>query len=290
MKPIIKAIIVDDESGQFDALKGRLKLENITDIVIVATAETIKEAVEAILFHQPQLVFLDIDMSGNNESGFDLFTELEKLNFKINFKVVFVTGNAKPHYALEAFKHNALGYLVKGADLGKRLVQVVDECREQIKLQRFFLTQQQQIQSIMHCKCRTIYDEKMVINLKIKQLDSDEKDLILKTTGGKIFVNRSEILYIESERVNLNIYTVHNKTPFVVLSSLISFEKEILRCPKYFLRISNSYIVNMKKVLGINERDERVIIENGKKIPIGKEGKDRLRQYLDYPDNCLMCN
>jgi YesN/AraC family two-component response regulator len=159
MKPIIKAIIVDDESGQFDALKGRLKLENITDIVIVATAETIKEAVEAILFHQPQLVFLDIDMSGNNESGFDLFTELEKINFKINFKVVFVTGNAKPHYALEAFKHNALGYLVKGADLGKRLVRVIDECREQINLQAFFVMQQQQIQSIMHCKCRTIYDE-----------------------------------------------------------------------------------------------------------------------------------
>ena len=101
-----RAIIVDDEKGGREHLATILK--EFFDIEIKAHASNAKEAITAIEEHQPDLLFLDIEMPGEN--GFDLLEKLEN----INFDVIFTT--AYDHYAIKAIKYSALDYLLKPID------------------------------------------------------------------------------------------------------------------------------------------------------------------------------
>ena len=99
---IFRAIIVDDERYARKELAELLK--NIEKIEVVAEAENISAAIEKINIHQPDIVFLDIQLIG--ETGFDLFEKIEP-----NFKTIFVT--AYDQYAIRAFEVNAFDYLLK---------------------------------------------------------------------------------------------------------------------------------------------------------------------------------
>jgi len=97
-----RAIIVDDE--KYARADLRELLSEYPNIEVVAEAKNIKTAAEFIELFDPDLIFLDIQFTG--ESGFDLF---EKANVRAN--VVFVT--AYDEYALRAFEVNACDYLLK---------------------------------------------------------------------------------------------------------------------------------------------------------------------------------
>lgn len=98
----IKTILVDDERLARTELKNMLS--SFENIQVVAEAENVTEAIEAIKKHNPDVIFLDIQMPG--ESGFDLVSKLQT-----NAKIIFVT--AFNEYAIRAFEVNALDYLLK---------------------------------------------------------------------------------------------------------------------------------------------------------------------------------
>ena len=98
----MKALIVDDERLARVNLK-RL-LESYPDIEIAGEADSCASAVEAINLHQPELIFLDIQLGG--ETGFDL---LEMIDHPVS--IIFVT--AYDEYAIRAFEVNASDYLLK---------------------------------------------------------------------------------------------------------------------------------------------------------------------------------
>jgi two-component system LytT family response regulator len=97
----MKALIIEDEPLAIDNLK--FYLINYP-IEVIGTAHKIQEAVKFIKKEKPDVVFLDINLSGEN--GFDL---LDRVN--INFKIIFVT--AYDEYAVRAFEVNALDYILK---------------------------------------------------------------------------------------------------------------------------------------------------------------------------------
>jgi len=98
----IEAIIVDDESLAREDL--RFILNQFNHIKIVAESDSINGAISAIKKHNPDLIFLDINLRG--ESGFDLFNKI-----KIEVPVIFVT--AYDEFAIRAFEVNAQDYLLK---------------------------------------------------------------------------------------------------------------------------------------------------------------------------------
>ena len=121
MKPI-RIIIVDDESL---ARKGlRLRLESIEGVEIVDECSNGQEALNAVVEHKPDLMFLDIQMPGM--TGFDVIGNLQQDNMPL---VVFVT--AFDQYALEAFDVQAVDYLLKPIDTD-RLVAAVDRAKDHI--------------------------------------------------------------------------------------------------------------------------------------------------------------
>jgi len=101
----IKCIVVDDEKPARDELV--FFLSKIDFVEVCAEAGSVSQAFEVIKEKEPELVFLDIEMPGNN--GFHLLEMLEKLK-KIPY-IIFAT--AYEAYAVKAFEKEVLDYVLK---------------------------------------------------------------------------------------------------------------------------------------------------------------------------------
>lgn len=115
----VKAIIIDDERPARKELSFLLK--DHPEVSIVGEADNLKDAVDLILTRKPELVFLDIQLSGEN--GFDLLHKV-----CVDFKIIFVT--AYDEFAIKAFEVNASDYLLKPVDpkrLKLALARIFDE-------------------------------------------------------------------------------------------------------------------------------------------------------------------
>ena len=80
---MIRTVIVDDEKLSLEVLCNYLR-DYCTDVEVVATAGSLKEAEKVIKKHDLDLVFLDIELGDGK--GFDLLEMIEKPSFKIVFK------------------------------------------------------------------------------------------------------------------------------------------------------------------------------------------------------------
>ena len=90
-------------------------LQEFPEIEVIDEAANAEEGIEKIESHNPDLIFLDIQMPG--KTGFDMLSELEKAPH-----VIFTT--AYDEYALKAFEVNALDYLLKPVE-PKRLADAI---------------------------------------------------------------------------------------------------------------------------------------------------------------------
>ncbi|WP_420580003.1 LytR/AlgR family response regulator transcription factor [Reichenbachiella sp.] len=115
----MKAIIIDDERLARKELTSLLA--EFPEIEIVDEAVNADEALEKIQKHNPDLIFLDIQMP--DKTGFELLEMLEKTPL-----VVFTT--AYDQFAIKAFEFNALDYLLKPIDTD-RLANVVKKVLDQ---------------------------------------------------------------------------------------------------------------------------------------------------------------
>lgn len=115
----MKAIIIDDERLARKELTSLLA--EFPEIEIVDEAVNADDAVEKIQKHDPDLIFLDIQMP--DKTGFELLEMLEKTPL-----VVFTT--AYDQFAIKAFEFNALDYLLKPIDT-ERLASVVKKVLDQ---------------------------------------------------------------------------------------------------------------------------------------------------------------
>ncbi|MGA7560483.1 MAG: LytTR family DNA-binding domain-containing protein [Terriglobales bacterium] len=121
----LSAIIVDDEQLARDELAYLLK--NAGDVNLVAQGKNGLEAVSLIKEHNPDLVFLDVQMPGLD--GFGVIKKL--LDRKVPLpKIVFAT--AFDQYAVKAFEVNAVDYILKPFDK-KRVAQSIERARLKIE-------------------------------------------------------------------------------------------------------------------------------------------------------------
>lgn len=100
----LKAIVVDDEPLACELLEAILL--DFDDVDLIATCANGEAAVDAVINSAPDVMFLDIEMPGM--SGFDVIKALQS---DIMPKIIFTT--AYSQYALDAFKVNALNYILK---------------------------------------------------------------------------------------------------------------------------------------------------------------------------------
>lgn len=115
----MKAIIIDDEAKSRRILQHLLE-EYCEDVDVVGSGNDVLSGIKAVYQHQPDIVFLDIEMP--NYSGFKLLETFEEPQFD----VVFTT--AYEQYAIDAFKVSAIDYLLKPIDI-EELIQAVEKIK-----------------------------------------------------------------------------------------------------------------------------------------------------------------
>ncbi len=118
----ISAIVVDDEKLASDELAFQLK--EFPDVEVIATASNGIEAVQLIMDLEPDLVFLDVQMPGLD--GMSVIRKLREKGVPLPY---FVMATAYDQYAVEAFKWEALDYLLKPVEK-ERLAQAIDRARK----------------------------------------------------------------------------------------------------------------------------------------------------------------
>lgn len=100
----MNAIIVEDDMSIQVVIKTLID-RHANHVNIIDTHRSVSAAVESIVRHSPDVVFLDIEIIGG--SGFDILAQTKN----IPYHVIFITGHSK--YAIEALRADAIDYVMK---------------------------------------------------------------------------------------------------------------------------------------------------------------------------------
>jgi two-component system, LytTR family, response regulator len=250
MKTKIKSVIVDDESKSREVLYELLKKYCI-DVVIVGEAATCKEAKQVIEETKPQLVFLDIQMPDG--TGFNVLEDIDSPSFD----VIFVT--AYDQYAIKAFKHSAIDYLLKPVN------------PEDLML------------SVERYKQRTFSNDiNKRLDILMQNLHSDEntrtKKIVLSTSEGYHVVNPDDIIRCQSDSYYTNFHFIDSKR-IMVSKTLKEFDEMLSEFG--FVRCHKSHLVNVKHVKSFLRADGGyIIMVDGEQIPVSRRKRDYIVEIL----------
>lgn len=207
----MKAIIIDDERLARSEL--RKLLQDFPEIEVVDEAANADEGISKIENHNPDIIFLDIQMPG--KTGFDLLSELDRAP-----QVVFTT--AYDEYALKAFEVNALDYLLKPVE-PRRLADTMEK-----------LTRGRQ--SATPTRAGFEYEKQTLLK---------EDDQVFVKDGERCwFVKLSEVRLFESVGNYAKVFFGPNKP--LILKSLNSLEERL--DDKVFFRANRKHIVNLRMI------------------------------------------
>lgn len=251
---MIRAILIDDEIFNLENLQTLLE-KHCPQVTIIATAQNIDDALDAVVKHSPNLLFLDIQMG--NKTGFDVLKQLPTRNFE----VVFIT--AFDQYGIQAVKFAALDYLLKPIDI-EELILAVNKAENKLSTQ----VQTSQLDFLLQ---------------QLKKSETKVSKIALQMQGEIRYVTLSEIIRCEAD----NTYTyffLSNDEKILVSKSLKEYA-DLLR-PNGFLRCHQSHLVNPDYVKSLLKEDGGVLLLlSGEKIPISKPNKDAVKQALQQQAN-----
>lgn len=212
-KPL-RTIIVDDEPEAINLLK--ILLEQMQGIDVIGEADCVEDAIQLVLRHRPDIVFLDIQMP--HRSGFDL---MEVLNAKgINPDYIFVT--AFDEYAIKALKASAFDYLLKPVG--------------QIELQETI--------------ARYIYKTENG-NDKMQGPSSLAHSIKVNIRTGYLLIDLEDIVYCQADGNYTDVYLIDNRKETVTYR-IGEFYKRL--STQYFCRISRSAIINLKYLIRVDTK------------------------------------
>lgn len=244
----MNAIVVEDSRLARDGLIRMLAEFN--EIEVIGAAEDVSTALSLIEKHQPEIIFLDIHMPEQN--GFEL---LAKMTYEA--KIIFTTAYAE--YAVQAFEHNSVDYLLKPISKD-RLTKAISKLSNK-NLRRY----KAEVIDEYEQNNETV----LALNSRIFVKDNDQCHLI------KI-VN---IDYVESCKNYVQVYFEQKKT--FVKKTLNHVE---IRLPKQlFFRVNRQFIINLQSVVTIVETPNDgydITMTDGKRIGVSRRNTVKLKALL----------
>ncbi len=239
---MIKAIIVDDELGARESLSKMIE-KNCKSIGILAKADSMTSAYEAITKHQPDLVFLDIEMPNGN--AFDL---LEKFD-KINFDIIFTT--AYDHYAIKGIKYSAIDYILKPID-PEELIQAVHRFEEKAGQ-------------------KNMLDQKFKMLLSNIKPENKLKKVGLPDGDGLIFINLADIIRCDSDG-NYTFFILTSGKKIIASRTLGEYEQ--MFADDNFFRVHRSHLINLQHVKKyIKGEGGYVVMSDNSQVEVSRRNK-----------------
>lgn len=261
---LLRVMIVDDEELGREVL--RLRLGGVPDVEIIGEASDGDEAVERILALRPDLVFLDVQMPGRDGLGV-----VEAVAGEYLPAVVFVT--AHDDYAIRAFEHHALDYLLKPVT-PRRLLAALERARVHLM--------QREVADV-HARVASLLDQKEMQTargtgpgptgeapvreaLRRIVVRDDEDYRIVKVADVEAFEAAGNYVRIALP-----------ETSYLVRGTLAEYERDL--DPRSFARIHRSTIVNVDRIDRVTPQlhgDFVVTLHGGKQYRMSRSFRDRV--------------
>lgn len=243
---MMRTILIDDEPLARDVVKHYLS--NFPDVEVVAECSDGFEGIKAIAQHQPDFIFLDIQMP--KISGFEMLELVEKPP-----AVIFTT--AFDEYAIKAFEVNAIDYLLKPIE-------------------------QNRFEQAMQKLPARLNNAEVVTQelLEVASLSPAQNNRVVVKKNGVIkIIAVADIHYLEADDDYVKLSTAEgiyhkNKT-------MSFFERTLDQ--EQFIRIHRSYIINLAQVtrIELKEKDSYVVLlKSDIWLPVSKTGYIKLKAAL----------
>ena len=269
-QPRIRTLIVDDEALSRRGLEIRLRTAG--DFDVIGQCANGREAIDAVRSHQPDLVFLDIQMPGL--SGFDVLAQLPADSLPM---VVFVT--AYDQYAIRAFEARAVEYLLKPVD-ESRFAAAIEHIRGLCQ-QRSAATQRDRLVELLADVSGT------------GELDAD--DLLARGLPQA----RSSVLPIREGRETVRLDTrsidwidaagdymcIHAGARTHILRGTMKELEDVLD-PRHFQRVHRSTIVNLARVKTLRSHmngEYFLTLDGGHELKLSRTYRDKVEYFLKGP-------
>lgn len=225
-----KAIIVDDEKMARVLLKGLIE-RYCPEIEVVEQCVDLPSAVKAIIKHQPELVFLDIEMPGH--SGLELLDFFDEQSN--SFSIIFTT--AYNQYAIKAFKLSAVDYLLKPID-SKDLQNAVELYKKQKNRENNYRALR----------------ENMKAEIK-------EQKIAISSLNSVKYLPIADIALLKADGAYTTLYLSNGQQ--ITTSKGLKHYEELLAQHKQFMRSHKSFIINLTKVTEYLRANGGVVIIDG---------------------------
>lgn len=242
----MQAIIIEDEKSSKITLSNML-MEYCPEVKIMTMVGTVKEGVKAIQTYQPELIFLDIELPGEN--GFKLFDYFTLPSFD----VIFTT--AYDEFALRALKMSAVDFLLKPIDLEEL----------QIAIQKV----------IEKRKIKTNEEQWKILK---ENLSTSFKKLALPTGEGLYFVALDDIVRCEAQG-SYSMFFLKNGEK-VMVSRILKTYTDILET-LHFFRIRRSQLINLNQIKKFGrQKSPTVTLNDGTVLSLSLARKDEFLQKI----------
>lgn len=230
-----KVLIIDDENRTRELIAKMIDSFGF-DVVTIPEGENVQSGIAAIEKHNPDIVFLDIQMPDG--TGFDVLASI----IDKTFEVVFIT--AHEEFAIKAIKFSALDYLLKPVDLS--------ELKSSL---------QKAIDAVDEKDDHTQFDA-----LKSNIQPNEKRRLVLKTQESVHVVELDQIIRCEADRNYTSFYLLDDKK---ILVSKTLKEYETLLSGHNFLRVQQSHLVNLDYIDRYDKKNGgAVVMKDGSEVPL----------------------
>lgn len=250
---MITALLIDDDSNLRNGMKSMLE-RYAPDIKILGEADSVKTGTNAIEYHQPNVIFLDIQLGDG--TGFDILEQLSQRKVTLSSHVVFIT--AHEQYAVKAFRLSALDYLLKPVD-PEDLKKVIEK-----------------IKKVLSNNDSYAHIDLLLENIR-KKVDKFKR-IALSTSDGIHLFEVSDIIRCESQDNYTKFYIKDNK-PVLISRTLKEYEE--LLSEQGFERIHQSHLINLAYLKSYIKKDGGyAVMADNSHLPISQRKKERLQELL----------
>lgn len=274
-------IIIDD--SQDDVVKTQAIAERFRNLSFVASANNYDDGVNLILEHQPRLVFLEIDPSDKKSNlSLALINELYRY-LSVVPKIIITT--SKKELAYDALKYEVVDYLLKPLDIN-------DFRKAILKFDRAIKSDLPHMEVKNPAATFEVLDETITEELQTDEYEVEIKTvpattdnvvavqqqesliICIKSYGDYRYIDSEDILYFEADNNSTDIH-LNNGEMITAFKTLKHFETVLPE--SQFLRIHNSYIINVNQVSRIHTGNTVCYIKNSTtKLPFSKSYKDNV--------------
>lgn len=246
---MINAIIVDDEKDGAEVLQFLIK-QNCPQVNILSIEHSVENAISSIQVKKPDLIFLDIEMPTG--TGFDVIQHTRE----IGYETIFIT--AYEHYAIKAFKTNAIDYLLKPIDVDE-LVSAVNNAEKRIKSSN--------------------KNSNEAIESLILSAIQKNKKISIPSQEGILWVDLDDIIRMEAESNYTHVY-LKGKKKMMVAKTLKSFEDQLSNT--MFCRIHSAHLINLNEIDKYIKGDGGIVVlKDSSNIPVSRANKADLLTKLN---------